>query len=408
MSSLVSRCIALIAILCVLIGYELELDYNLVVRHFTLSRIIDDPALASVVDEDPLGNDSLQLIFDLKRKSLKSKSADCFCPNGRENWIYYNHCPGSIEHNQGAGIKDRQNILRNLFWYADELCAKLAVTCTPQVWLSEEHGCFAPEDARWDTYFTPVRNSNDSFFPVDVLYWDVNVSTFKGFEKVDGEPSIQAYEAGRKLYSQNIPFVWNFNATFWNTDLYDPLHIWPQQVFNHRKYTDSCGWIDFDTTEELLNIGQLALQELNITSSQDFVTLHLRRGDYMQCNTNPWRVIKYLKCSIVDNDVKKVVVLTNGEKEYTKRLNRTFSKAFPNMQMFILDDLIESESFVEKLNDNSFLSVHTDGQFLSDNCFRFSAAKVLVSMSRYHLSLGHANCKKCDPLGSKTDWALIR
>jgi len=219
----------------------------------------------------------LEQLFEQKRKSLRSNpnpAYDCFCPNGRKNWIHYTGCPGSIHKNQGAGIKDRQNILRNLFWFADELCANIALMCTPEVWLSEEHGCYAPRNATWDAYFTHVRqismntmNGTDAVLVshnVDVLRWDVNESTFEGLKRIDEELSIQAYEVGRKMYSEGTPFVWNFDRDFRKTDLFNRKHIWPNQILNHRKYTDSCGIVDFDTSEELLQIGQLVLKELDI------------------------------------------------------------------------------------------------------------------------------------------------
>eukprot|EP00957_Ditylum_brightwellii_P051746 3924265-Ditylum_brightwellii.AAC.1 len=130
-----------------------------------------------------------------------------------------------------------------------------------------------------------------------------------------------------------------------------------------------------DTSEELLNIGQLMLEELGIKYSHEFVTLHLRRGDYMKYDTNPWVVVKYLNCSLGDDNVKKVVVLTNGEESYTKKLSRKFAKAFPEKEMIILDQLIESDLFVETLNERNMLSAHVGNKFLKDNCFRFSAEK---------------------------------
>jgi len=361
-------------------------------------------------DDDPLG---LEQLFDQKRESLRSNpnsANDCFCPNGRKNWIHFTGCPGSIDSNAGAGIKDRENILRNLFWYADELCANIALMCTPEVWLSEKHGCYAPRNATWDAYFTPVRqismnamNRTDAMLvsrKVDILHWDVNESTFEGMKRIDEKPSIHAYEVGRKLHSEGTPFVWNFDRDFWGTDLYTPKHIWPNQILNHRKYTDSCGILDFDTSEELLNVAQLLLQELDIKHSQDFVTLHLRRGDYKKCDTSPATVVKYLKCSMEKDDVKKVVVLTNGEENYVNNLVRVFSKKFPNKEMIILDQVVESRSFIEKLNTKKILSAHFGDAFLNDNCFRFSAEKVIASMSRYHLERGHAHCSSCDRGGS--------
>lgn len=188
-----------------------------------------------------------------------------------------------------------------------------------------------------------------------------------------------------------------------------PSNTWPKQTLSHRNYSESCGVVDFDTSEELLNIGQLVLKELNITTSQEFVTLHLRRGDWKECDTRPRSVIKYLKCSIVDDDVHKVLVLTNGEMEYKKNLTRAFNAKYSDKNIVLLDDFIQSKSFIARLEEEQLLSVHSgEGLFLNDNCFRFSVDKVIASMARYHLERGHAYCSRCDPGGSPTDHPIIR
>ena len=117
---------------------------------------------------------------------------------------------------------------------------------------------------------------------------------------------------GRKLYAEGTPFIWQFDVSYWNTNLFTPKNLWPKQILSHRKYSaDTCGVVDFDTSVELLNVGQLVLQELNIEHSNDFVTIHLRRGDYMKCDTQVESVINYLKCSIEWDDIKKVLVLSS-------------------------------------------------------------------------------------------------
>ena len=124
----------------------------------------------------------------------------------------------------------------------------------------------------------------------------------------------------------------------------------------------------------------------------------------MKCDTQVENVINYLKCSIEGGDIKKVLVLTNGEKEYLRQLQEGFSKAFPAVEMIGLDNFIVSESFLENLDRGNLLSAHTGDAFLHDNCFRFSAEKVLVSMARYHLERGHVYCKgKCDRGGVDTN-----
>jgi len=376
------------------------------------SNIIDiemgELAFEEINDQTPLKD-----LFDQKRKSIQPNDTDCFCPNGRDNWIHFTGCPGSINNNRGAGIKDRENILRNLMWYADELCANIALMCSPEVWLSEKHGCYAPRSATWDAYFTPVRNSEDTINgKANILFWDIDTeSTFEGLKRIDQTASIAAYEEGRKMHSEGTPFVWNFNSIFWHTNLNNKEHRWPKPNLNHREYTDTCGVVDLDTSEELLNIGELVLQEMNFKYSNEFVTLHLRRGDAMEsCDTSPETVLEYLKCSIGNDDVKAVIVLTNGNKEYMENLMSMFSAGFPDKQMILLDEFIESESFVEKLNKSNVLSSHTGKKFLNDNFFVFSAEKVLISMSRYHLERGRMHCESCDRGGSfnSNGVALVR
>lgn len=58
----------------------------------------------------------------------------------------------------------------------------------------------------------------------------------------------------------------------------------------------------------------------------------------MKCDTQVETVINYLKCSIGGDDIKKVLVLTNGETEYLKELQEEFSKAFPTLEMISLDN----------------------------------------------------------------------
>lgn len=276
-----------------------------------------------------ISSDRIEQLVNKKRKSLSAgPKIDCFCPNGRMNWIYYTNCPGrGSPVNKGAGI-----ILRYMLWYADELCANVALLCTPQEWLSELHGCFAPQEAGWGEYFTPMRISGDTQESrVDFLYWDINESeTFRGLTRIDGTPSIEQYELGRKMHEEGSPFVWMFGKNFWSTDLYTPKHNWPNQELSHRKYTDSCGIVDFDTSEEILNVGHLTMQLLNLTYSHDFITLHLRRGDIEggRCDTRPGAVMKYLNCSMNGDDVKNVVVLTNGQDWYLELLKNTFTLVF--------------------------------------------------------------------------------
>jgi hypothetical protein len=357
-------------------------------------------------------NDSIFRLIDEKRQSLQINSEDCFCENGRTNWIHYDMCVGK-DQPHGAGIKDRQNILRNLMWYADELCANIALECPPSTWLAKEHGCISPDHATWDVYFTPIRKNSigDSVSKVDILYSNINTTdTFRGLRRLN-DGSIETYEMARKLHDDNIPFVWKFNKSFWDTDLYDPKHVWPRQIFSHRKYSPSCGLLDFDASEELLNIGEHLLRELKIQSSREYVTLHLRRGDYMLCDTDPTTIMSYLNCSIADDDVKKVVVLTNGDDEYKVNLSQTFKDTFPTKEMIMIDQVMKSKSFLEKLNKNQVLSVHSEDDFLIDNCFRFSAEKVIVNFARYHLERGHGYCKgSCDRGGSvkKNGAAMLR
>jgi hypothetical protein len=356
--------------------------------------------------------ESIDHLIDQKRNSLQIHSDDCFCVDGRKNWIHYNMCQGK-DQLDGAGIKDRENILRNLMWYADEICAKIAIDCLPRDWLAKSHGCSSPEHANWDVYFTPIRKNSiqKPVSKVDVLHWNINkTDAFRGLRRVN-DGSVEKYEMARKLHQANIPFVWKFNKSFWDTDLYDPKHVWPNQIFSHRPYSPSCGILDFDASNDLLNVGELLLHELNVTSRQEYVTIHLRRGDYMNCDTEPTSIMNYLNCSIADDDVQKIVVLTNGNYDYQNNLSQMFKESFPTKEMIMLDQVITSASFLEKLSEEQVLSVHSKDDFLNDNCFRFSAEKVIVSFARYHLERGHGYCKgSCDRGGSvkKNGAAMLR
>jgi hypothetical protein len=350
--------------------------------------------------------DSIDLKIEEKLRLLRSSGPDCFCPSGRKNWIYYTDCPGRGSKNRGAGINDRQAILGNILWYADELCAKVALLCDPNDWLSTAHGCYAPKSSEWSSYFTPVRKSQNT--AVDILYSSNAVNEqnqkriFRGLRRIKGA-TIENYNLGRRLYAKDEPFVWEFDIHFYKTEFYlvaKKLGLSSKQILDHRKYNETCGVIDVDTTDELLGIAHLAMKELGLAYSQDFVTLHLRRGDYRNCDTDVETVMKYLNCSIEPGTVKQVVVLTNEKKEqYLNNLSQNFTNRFPGMEMILLDQFMKSKLLLDKLVHKNIMK-RSRGEFLNDNCFIFSAEKNIASMARYHLERGHMHCKTCDRGGS--------
>lgn len=359
-------------------------------------------------NHDPMvKDDSIDRKIKDKLQILQSSEPDCFCPNGRKNWIYYTSCPGRGGKNQGAGIKDRQNILRNILWYADGLCAKVALLCHPNDWLSEAHGCFAPKTAEWSSYFATVRKSSNGTIlsKADILHWDVDQKNekevFRGLRHIEGPPTIEKYNLGTRLHAKDEPFVWKFNISYWDSEFYGHGNgFWYKQNLTHREYNETCGVIDFDASEELLGIGRFAMNELGLAFSQDFVTLHLRRGDYRKCNTDINTVMKYLRCSMRNDNVTKVVVLTNeNEEQYLNDLHQNFTQKFPGKEMILLDRFMTSETFVDSLVQKNLMK-RSGAEFLKDNCFFFSAEKVLVSMARYHLERGHMHCKNCDKGGA--------
>ena len=343
--------------------------------------------------------DSIDFMVNKTHHLLRSSEPDCFCPSGRKNWIYYTDCRSS------AGINDRKAILGNILWYADELCAKVALLCDPIDWLSTAHGCYAPKSSEWSSYFTPVRKSQNTA-AVDILYSNVNEKNqkeiFRGLRRIKGA-TIENYNLGRRLYAKDEPFVWEFDVHFYKTEFYlvaKKLGLSSKQILDHRKYNETCGAIDVDTTDELLGIAHLAMKELGLAYSQDFVTLHLRRGDYRNCDTDVETVMKYLNCSIEPGTVKQVVVLTNEkEEQYLNNLSQNFTNLFPGMEMIFVDQFMRSKSWLDKLVHNNIMK-RSRGEFLNDNCFIFSAEKVIASMARYHLERGHMHCKACDRGGS--------
>jgi hypothetical protein len=387
----------------------------------------DDDSNGAIVKSHEINTnireDYIDFIVEKKHRSLRLSEPDCFCPNGRKNWIYYNDCPGrGKKKNSGAGIKDRQDILRNIMWYADELCAKVALLCDPNDWLAKKHGCYAPKTSDWSSYFTTVRKSSNGTYlsTVDILYTNVNENNesklFHGLSRIKGT-SKEMYNLGRSLHAKDEPFVWEFDRSYWRSELgrrrsvggkKSELGRWPNQKLDHRAYNKTCGLIDFDTSDELLSIAHFAMKELGFAYSQDFVTLHLRRGDNRVCDTDVDTVMKYLKCSIASDDVKHVVVLTNEKEEnYLKELTQNFANQFPSMEMILLDRFLSSKPFLEKLTQNNIMKRSGD-EFLNDNCFLFSAEKVLASMARYHLERGRVHCKKCDRGGSRQGkWKML-
>ena len=220
---------------------------------------------------------------------------------------------------------------------------------------------------------------------------------FRGLRHIKGPPTIVKYNLGTRLHAKDKPFVWEFNVSYWKSEI--RKH---KRNLSHREYNDTCGVIDFDSSEELLGIARFAMNELGLAFSQDFVTLHLRRGDYRKCNTDIDTVMKYLHCSIGTDNVTKVVVLTNEkEQQYLNDLHQNFTRKFPDKEMIFLDQFMSSETFVNSLVQKNLMK-RSGAEYLKDNCFFFSAEKVLVSMARYHLERGHTHCSKCDKGGIKT------
>jgi hypothetical protein len=213
------------------------------------------------------------------------------------------------------------------------------------------------------------------------------------------------------LHAKDKPFVWKFNISYWDSEFFKNGHgFWYTQNLTHREYNDTCGVIDFDSSEELLGIARFVMNELGLAFSQDFVTLHLRRGDYRRCDTEINTVMKYLRCSMRTDNVTKVVVLTNeNDQQYLNDLHQNFTRKFPDKEMILLDQFMTSESFVDRLVQKNLMK-RSGAEFLKDNCFFFSAEKVLVSMARYHLERGHSHCSQCDRGGVKKGplAALIR
>ena len=358
-------------------------------------------------------NETLTSLIRKKRQSFHRIVPDCFCPKGRPNYIFYTDCPQGKNHaNLGAGIKDRMNILRHLMWYADELCAKIFLSCTPKIWLSEAHGCFAPQYASWTDYFTPMRNVSGSVSKADIILSadEVENAQFDTMDIIvsDHGPSIYEYEIARKrIQNKSKPFIWVFDKNFWSTDLYTPRFGWPKQNLNHRTYTEDCSMVDFDTSEELLLIGQLLLDSLGLERSEDYATLHLRKKDWNKCDTSPSVVVDYLKCSLQGQHIKSLIVMTNGSNGYFNHLRKEFQIAFPKIRIVPLDRKIGSESFLEELDTEGLLKSHTMEQFKEDNCFKFSAEKVLMEFASFHLERGHNHCRKCDRGGSFSYGAMI-
>lgn len=373
------------------------------------------PKLSMSISSTETTTDTLlESLIKSKRETFQRNAPDCFCPNGRPNYIYYTNCPrGRNNLNRGAGIKDRMNILRNLMWYADELCAKVVLLCTPNVWLSEAHGCYSPEDAIWPSYFTPVRNVSGMVGKADILVETDNPQElFKGLEKIHDEPSIAEYEMlSDRIKTNSKPFYWVFDENFWSTDMYTPETIWPGQILKHGTYSEQCSMVDLDTSEELLNIGELMMKSVGLKRSEEYVTLHLRQGDFKGdfngCDTTPSTVVEYLKCSLDGHDVDKVVLMTNGNESYFNALKKEISIAFPEKKLIPLDQEVQSKSFLEKLSSHNTTRSHHGEKFLKDNCYLFSAEKVLVSFAKFHLERGHIYCRQCDKGGSKDAAAII-
>lgn len=367
----------------------------------------------------------------------QTAARDCFCPNGRHNWIYYNqYCPSGY---RGAGIKDRQNIFRNVLYWADEVCARVAFGCSPKVMLAEKkHACRVPENAAWDDYFVVVRNIKDQQLTlVDGLLEYVPVldeSKFDGMTTIDttqdshgkrdnpdweqGTTALNAYKQAQELYAKNETFVWRFGVSFWQSD----LHIkdfftkgrYREGVIPHRQYTDDCGILDLYMTKTQIRVAQILLDLMSIEYVEQFVSLHLRRGDYKKCDTTPKMIVDYLKCSIIEDEqhdttIEHVLAFTNGDAEYRNNMTNAFNEAFsPRKKIIFVDDVVESEAFLDKVGKEEGLPKDIGKRMLEDNCYRWSVLKVIISTSYFHLERGKASCNECDRGGISRDETVVR
>ena len=364
---------------------------------------------------------------------------DCFCPSGRPNWIYYTNCPGN-----GAGMKDRQNILRNVLWWADELCAKVALKCSPGIFLGKQHGCFAPETATWDDYFVtrrdvvetgvltyiPLVNRSNKFDVNTIIVsnlrssWPAHLTPPK--DSIVGTTGVQGYEQARELYyAQNgTTFLWQFDISFWDSDLYTE-HIFKksrEEILPHRPYTTDCRKIDFYPTKLHIAVAQILLDSMNMTYIEQFATLHLRRGDYRECDTDPETVMRYLKCSLPggfarpgsngNSTIDTLLAFTNGEPNYKANFTRVFEKTYSReAKIIFVDDVIVSDAFLSRLDGaegTTQLSANVGERILQDNCYSWQIMKVIIALSKTHLERGHMSCNQCDVGGVNPAKIVVR
>lgn len=333
-------------------------------------------------------------------------------------------------------MKDRQNIMRNVLWWADELCARVAVKCSPKVFLGEKHSCFAPETATWDEYFVtgrgpPSRATGKRTLVDDVLVYEPllddgskfeNLTTivtnlrsdleYPNREDADNEgmmTGIDGYKKARELASRNETFVWRFEVSFWNSNLYTQKFLKQprEQVLSHRDYTDNCPKIDFYPTRHHLHFARIVLDFLNITKVDQYATMHLRRGDYRKCNTEPDEVIRYLNCSLGDviaspqKRLSTLLIFTNGDSGYKHNLTKNLEEHFSSsLRCIVVDDLIKTDALLAKLDDEASdgegLPQNMPSRLADDNCYSWQALKVIISLSKIHLERGHMSCQTCD------------
>ena len=405
---------------------------------------IDSKRHQTTVD-DALMQIEIALFWQNETINSSDDSGDCFCPKGRPNWIYYTNCPGV-----GAGIKDRQNIFRNLMWWADELCARIAIQCSPNVFLGKQHKCYAPETATWDEYFVTGRGQSGVHGWRNIEYvegvvdyvplLDYQDSRFDGIStivrtnfrsiwpaKIDPPPEqpegtmtgLEGYMKARDFLAKNKTFVWHFDVSFWHSDLNTFGHIGKKRedVVPHRSYSKECKIIDLHPTQLQIHLARILLETMDIQHVDQFVTLHMRRGDWRECDTEPETIMKYLNCSLSGDlslfgggsgIVDTVLAFTNADEEYKTNVTKKFQDTFPpNTSITFVDDVVESEAFHSKLLQTKLPGITQDIEnhlqlalrLVEDNCFRWQVLKVLIAISKVHLERGHISCKECNKGG---------
>lgn len=324
---------------------------------------------------------------------------DCFCPNGRQNWMFYNHYLP-----KGTGIGDREFIIRALLKISDQVCARLAIEHTPKELLSSIlHNCNVPLNSTWLDYFSPSRRINGSLTLIDVLEEKPVHPEDLSKEVIRiNDQSENGYNLARALEAEGKPFAWIFSGSFYRSGIFKSGFLdKPLET----PYTETCGEVELAHTKHQLNIASFSMQQLNLSSGH-YISLHIRRGDTVwiprwqsvYCDNEPSVVINLLGCQLCKAIMpEKLLITTEYDPDYFFSFKREWKNSnLSQIELIFLEEYYNSSEFISNLQSSVDISQSAIDQFQQDNCYLFKVGEIISSLSSIHIERRRGCATKCE------------